>query len=84
MEWISVKERLPEFGVKVLVTDGEDIDLAVHYRGTKRHPDWCSCTRSCLDVTHWTTPLLPREIEEEMRKFTEGFAYKKRDNGPAR
>ena len=34
MEWISVKDRLPEYGVIVLITDGEDVNAgSLNYSG---------------------------------------------------
>jgi hypothetical protein len=38
---------------------------------------WHSGVRDKVEVTHWMTlPPSPQEQEEEMKKFTQGFAYR--------
>ena len=69
MEWISIKDRLPERGVEVLVTDG------IHYMVT-----WCENTNDGVkwvdnyytyvnvrfkEVTHWMSLPEPPESEDE-------------------
>ncbi len=60
MEWISVKERLPETSQKVLVTDGEDLDIMRYFGEYKGSPDWDHGT---LDVTHWMPIPAPPEVK---------------------
>ncbi len=61
MEWISVKDRLPEIDIEVLVYDTCDgIQLCI-YRKNKYdnefdfHLSGCSCCAPNLsDITHWS------------------------------
>jgi hypothetical protein len=59
MEWISVKDRLPEDGKDYLVTDGDACMVAVYKNGIKKWDffvyDHCWYSE---DVTHWM-PLPP-------------------------
>ena len=59
MEWISVKDRLPEKGKEVLLTDGEQAkegnlkkDSNDSYRSWSK---WftCDCCYSLGEITHW-------------------------------
>ena len=47
MNWISVKDRLPELGIKVIVTDGINYDISwiIAYPETHCLPD--SLNRLC-------------------------------------
>lgn len=63
-QWISVKNRLPERRVQVLVTDGFDIDTGnLSVNGWWHLDDSISC--DCLDdVTHWMP--LPEPPKEDL------------------
>lgn len=65
MEWISVKDRFPEDGKKVLLTDGKYIYVG-HYSDYKdpRFDNtfyFCECcTGLSINLTHWMEfPELP-------------------------
>jgi len=61
--WISVEERLPEIGRFVLVSDGDDIDVACRYKAFTI-PDKTETFfwDSVLEVTHWMPlPEPPKE-----------------------
>lgn len=61
--WVSVKNRLPEMGVKVLTfssfNEGINIDYMVH----EPEPFWaCRSERAGMLVTHWMPlPQVPHE-----------------------
>lgn len=69
-EWISVEERLPEFGERVLVCGRIDdfgdepeygIDIAYRYHAGVEHIDFY--WDSTFDVTHWMPlPVHPQEV----------------------
>jgi hypothetical protein len=73
-EWISVKDKLPELGSRVLAY-GNDSDrefgiTTVDYVKYSREqsPSWamvssgCGCCDSCLNVSHWMPlPEAPNE-----------------------
>lgn len=86
MKWIKCSDRMPELCEECLIAfnsvpqmgdDGYCFQLATYVDG-----DFITfeLTRRVKDVTHWMKlPLTPPqmdEIDEEMRKFTEGFAYR--------
>ena len=83
--WIRVKDRLPADCECVLIWSKgfEPISAALNYdqKGSPsfwRVSDWDeSDTTHRVDVcTHWMPlPTSPEEFEEEMLKFTQGFAY---------
>ncbi len=74
IEWISVKDRLPEFAEEVLVTDGKDYAVG-NYRYDAKAWDSCNfgwlenrnsddCPPGIKTVTHWMPlPKLPKELE---------------------
>jgi len=77
MEWISVKDRLPELDSHVLVTDGGDISTAVFLESSPLYPGAPvqQFVRDCggsedwdLDyaiITHWQPlPDLPNKTKE--------------------
>jgi len=59
MEWISVKDRLPEKGVTVLITDGKSAKegkLSEVYPDGRASFDCCGCCYDVglmTDVTYW-------------------------------
>jgi hypothetical protein len=71
MEWISVKDKLPEIGQLCVITDGGTY-LCGDYRECKREEDeswryivddrWdtfiCLCCDGNITVTHWMPLLL--------------------------
>lgn len=68
--WISVDERLPEYGMEVLVTDGERRDCALYYKPRLLDPMWLVtniCSHDSYEwdierVTHWQPlPPLPQK-----------------------
>ena len=76
MNWINVKDKLPNKYTRVLVTDGKQICL--HYKQSlcifedeRGHDLYCSCSLNhdrCDflegDITHWMAlPLLPHKEE---------------------
>lgn len=58
-EWISVKERLPSYGERVLVTEGHGVFeafLSISHNWSRLGVDWVE------GVTHWMPlPELPEE-----------------------
>ena len=53
MEWISIKDKFPALGVRVLATDGMDVEIMIYYGHYKECPEWSSYVCNTLDVTHW-------------------------------
>ena len=67
MEWISVKDRLPEDDATYLVygRNGYGIVFAVYY-GDGEWLTWDDLTNITRFVTHWMPlPPLPKEEENE-------------------
>ncbi len=62
MEWISVKDRLPEEGQKVLTYLGEFDGCRTNYLILCPYPIW-ACLLETEEVTHWM--LLPEPPKEE-------------------
>lgn len=55
-DWISVKERLPEFGEEVLVTNEEDKDMWFCHRSNDpsvKTEEYEFCNYIGIPVTHW-------------------------------
>ena len=55
-DWISVKERLPEFGEEVLVTNVEDKDIWFCHRSNDpsvKTAEYEFCNYIGIPVTHW-------------------------------
>ena len=55
-DWISVKERLPEFGEEVLVTNEEDKDMLFCHRindPSVKTAEYEFCNYIGIPVTHW-------------------------------
>lgn len=73
MNWISVKDRLPELEVAVLVYDGSNVDIAWPTGFRERYeqdlvPMWnynfCQCCYYPEEPTHWMPlPKGPNENE---------------------
>lgn len=68
MNWISVKDRLPEDENRVLTTDRRGMGFAHYYKGCKGEPpdvsesaEWVE--HFCLDahITHWMPMPKPPE-----------------------
>ena len=63
MEWISVEDYFPPFGVRVLATDGMDVEIMLYYGVYKGAHEWSSYTANTLDVTDWMRlPEPPNEV----------------------
>ena len=67
-QWISVKERLPEYADSVLVTDIRDgyTSIASRTKGTRGVQDWWECDDTfrlpISEITHWMPlPEPPKE-----------------------
>lgn len=62
--WISVKDRLPEPGVRVLATHGKYIDIAsMSSSGTWGDPFDRAAFYSGRQVTHWMPLPKPPEVK---------------------
>ena len=69
--WISIKERLPEFQKEVLVTDGKEIAIAYRWELSNEN-GFCWSVAGCggwdfdlpfpeFEITHWMDlPELPK------------------------
>lgn len=63
-EWISVKDRLPEKGERVLCTDGHGVFEQYRIERNEIHGEWQRCGLPALlqRVTHWMPlPKPPKE-----------------------
>ena len=66
-QWISVKERLPERGFKVLTVNGHGyIRIFALWKRTER--EWCWINDAghfnhCNDITHWMQLPEPPEVK---------------------
>lgn len=87
MKWISVKDRLPEEYEYVILKANPLLDDLIdgplifvgHKRGNTCDSAWGDgwTPFQWSDITHWMPlPASPDEMEEEMRKFEMGFAYR--------
>ncbi len=69
MEWISVKDRLPEFNEKVFCYDTQMVYIAFRKVEEEYNEHWCICEDSCCScvgctgaITHWIPlPQPPRD-----------------------
>ncbi len=71
--WISVEDRLPHRAEFILL--GWDGEQYIPYDKIDRK----SMSPTCKDsqLTHWMPlPPSPKQMEEEMKKFTMGFVYR--------
>lgn len=66
MEWISVKDRLPEKNKEVIFWDGEEMYVRKsYYAGNYEEKDWCysDCCGCVATATHWTPlPEQPKKV----------------------
>lgn len=66
MDWIGVKDKLPEEGVVVLALDGTDpgIHHLATYEPDRERSAWSNDEGMSLDVTFWM-PLPPPPARED-------------------
>jgi len=69
-KWISVKDRLPEDGVEVLITDGENIDVSfcelTYFGDDPNEMEWFGRISPWHfgNITHWMPlPELPKGVK---------------------
>ena len=63
MEWISVKDKLPQQDVGVIVVDDEGgvCDVCL-YREDANGGVWCDWNENIVEVSYWMpTPKLPKD-----------------------
>jgi len=54
MNWISVKDGLPDTSIEVLVTDGEEVSVGIYEDGAwECKTNGCGCYGEDINVTHW-------------------------------
>ncbi len=72
MTWISVKDRLPEEEVSILMCNDEDIVVGCMWKHSKNGKIHWSCVDDYFgDATHWMPlPELPKEQEKETPTYT--------------
>jgi len=67
LQWISVKDRLPNIGDKILITDGDYIE-SKEVVGLDDLSNWYVCNSGCrmsnYEITHWAYYNLP-EIKND-------------------
>jgi hypothetical protein len=68
MKWISIDDRLPVGGARLLVTDGVDVEIMIYYGEYKGAHEWSSYTHNTLDVSHW----MPLPSVDEISNGLEG------------
>lgn len=60
--WISVKDKLPENGVAVIVTDGIDVGEGLRYKRNDGNEVWFTPLADVNNITHWQPmPAPPKE-----------------------
>ncbi len=68
MNWINVKDRLPEESVDVLVYVYDGLGYYVshgNYDNQREHAQWRECSRNLIKVTHWLPlPKPPDDTNE--------------------
>lgn len=77
-KWISTLDRLPELGVKALVTDGQRMAVCKSWihPDTKKYAWECTCSSSLCqedldEITHWMPlPELPVRIFLDQKENT--------------
>lgn len=68
-QWISIGEKLPEYGCRVLVFDGESVDICTYHKACEQYPDAFWFDGFCSEhnkVTHWQRlpePLTDSEVK---------------------
>lgn len=81
MEWISVKDKMPEEGVPVLSFGREEIRVDYVVKFEEGEPPFAWACRRCdesLDVTHWMP--LPSQPKIEKAKQDEEKIFNKKQN----
>lgn len=65
MNWISVKDELPDYDVRVLVTQGYDISISYRWEYCEEITIWCDLTYPWEEITHWMhlPSLIPVQME---------------------
>ena len=64
MEWISIKDRLPEHNQEILISDGEFIQLSCFYEW-KNESGFSRST--WMKATHWMPLPEPPDEEKELK-----------------
>jgi hypothetical protein len=61
MDWISVKDQLPEIGMETVIYDGVSFHVATYKEeGANSDSDWgCDSMGYEYDATHWMPLYLP-------------------------
>ena len=69
MEWINIKDRLPEEGVQVLIYFADDKKYKVDYIVCCPEPIWaCTLEREEYKVTHWMPLPESPKYEQKTQK----------------
>jgi hypothetical protein len=64
MEWISVKDKLPDYGVEVIGSFGKFVDFCEYTKGVDNSWfDWREDSLTPCEPTHWMPT--PRPFNEE-------------------
>ncbi len=61
MDWVSVKDRLPESGEAVLTCNQDDCDIGFLSSTNNDGPDWQNLYFFHISVTHWMPLPSPPE-----------------------
>ena len=63
VEWISIKDRLPQNEGEYLVYSTDDCIFLDYWAATEKGGEWLNCDNSHIKVTHWM--LLPESPGSE-------------------
>lgn len=73
MEWISIKDELPQKDVNVLLYDGNEVFCGNHYLGKNKEScfDTQGCDGACYgwyenEITHWMPLPMPPIKNEKL------------------